>query len=99
MRQNAMRLSRIWRDRPMSPLDTGVYWVERTARLGHALNMDTPAKNLPAYQIALLDVLAAMVVSITLLVIFVILALKTILNTLSALAKVFTNKGRKEKLQ
>lgn len=74
---NAQRLSKVWRDRPMTALDTAIYWVERTMRLGHVQNTRTTAAQLPAYQIALLDVAATLVLAILaiMLVIFAILKL------------------------
>lgn len=51
----AKRLSAEFRDRPMSPLDTAVFWVEYVIRHG-GMNIRSPAMDLTWWQIALLDV-------------------------------------------
>lgn len=51
-------LSERFRDRPMSPLDTAIYWVEYVARHKGAHFMKTAAVGMPFYQYYLLDVIA-----------------------------------------
>lgn len=81
MRENAARLSRIWHDRPMPPLDTAIYWVERAARLGHVPNTGTMAKHLPLYQLALLDVAATILIILVTILAILYFILRLLLKT------------------
>ncbi|XP_052132382.1 UDP-glycosyltransferase UGT5-like [Frankliniella occidentalis] len=56
--QSATALSERFRDRPMSPLDTAVYWTEYVIRHKGAPHLRGAARNLTWYQEALLDVFA-----------------------------------------
>ncbi|XP_013149077.1 PREDICTED: UDP-glucuronosyltransferase 2B37-like [Papilio polytes] len=64
---NARRVSSIWRDRPADPLETAVYWTERVIRWGHHAPLHSPARDMPFYQVALLDVIATLAVAILIL--------------------------------
>ncbi|OWR50645.1 UDP-glycosyltransferase UGT46A1 [Danaus plexippus plexippus] len=61
-RETAQRLSKIWKDRESSPLDTAVFWTERVIRWGKAAPLHSTSRDLPFYQLALLDVAAAVIV-------------------------------------
>lgn len=80
----------------MSPLDTAVYWVERTARLGHVPDMGTPAKDLPGYQLALLDVAATIFLIMAIIVIFLLIVLKMLLGKFLIVINSFFIKKVKE---
>ncbi|XP_067012390.2 UDP-glycosyltransferase UGT5 [Anabrus simplex] len=56
--ENAKRISAAFRDRPMSPMETAVYWTEYVLRHRGARHMKTAAVDLPLYQYLLLDVMA-----------------------------------------
>lgn len=53
-RQNVERISKLYYDRPMSPQETAVFWVEYIIR--HRNVLHSPAINLSWYQVQLLDV-------------------------------------------
>ncbi|KAF7992649.1 hypothetical protein HCN44_004993 [Aphidius gifuensis] len=53
-RINAKKISNIFMDRPMSPKDTAVYWIEYIGRHGNSLK--SPATKLSWWQLYLLDV-------------------------------------------
>nr|ASX93997.1 UDP-glycosyltransferase UGT44A4 [Zygaena filipendulae] len=55
---HAKLVSKLWHDRPMSALDTAVYWTEYVARHQGAPNLQATSATLPLYQILQLDVLA-----------------------------------------
>ncbi|XP_063822363.1 UDP-glucosyltransferase 2-like [Ostrinia nubilalis] len=57
MRTQAKRLSEIWKDKPMDPMDRAVFYVEKTARY-KGLNMSTDARYLNRIQLAMLDIAA-----------------------------------------
>ncbi|KAJ4434829.1 hypothetical protein ANN_23400, partial [Periplaneta americana] len=56
--ENAKLLSRQFRDRPQSALETAVYWTEYVIRHRGAPHMRSAALDLPLYQYLLLDVIA-----------------------------------------
>ncbi|XP_065219038.1 UDP-glycosyltransferase UGT5-like isoform X40 [Planococcus citri] len=60
-KENAKLLSDRYRDRPMSPLDTAVYWTEYVIRHKGAPHLRTAAADMPWYQYLLLDVIAFIV--------------------------------------
>ncbi|XP_050668700.1 UDP-glycosyltransferase UGT5-like [Leptidea sinapis] len=64
MRVQARMVSEIWRDRENPPLDTAVYWVERVIRWGPSAKLHSDARDMPFYQLVLLDVIAAYLVLI-----------------------------------
>lgn len=49
-------MAAIFHDRPMSALDTAVYWVEYVIKHGGAQHLRSPAVELSWYQYRLLDV-------------------------------------------
>ncbi|KDR22771.1 UDP-glucuronosyltransferase 2C1, partial [Zootermopsis nevadensis] len=73
-RENAQRLSRIYRDQPLTPLDQAVFWTEYVIRHKGAPHMRSAALDLTWYQYFLLDVIAvlALVVGIFAFVIFLV---------------------------
>ncbi|XP_054895220.1 UDP-glucuronosyltransferase 2A2-like isoform X2 [Poeciliopsis prolifica] len=70
-KENMMRLSRIHHDRPMSPRDEAVFWIEFTMRNKGAKHLRVQAHELTWYQYQSLDVLAFLLV-IDLLLIFIL---------------------------
>lgn len=59
-RNNMKRVSRLFKDRPMSAVDTAIYWVEYVARNGNVLQ--SPAVHLSWWQLRLLDVYGFIIV-------------------------------------
>lgn len=59
----ARKASFEFRDRPIPPLDEGVYWIEYLLRHGPD-SLKTAATNLTWYQYLLLDVILAIIISI-----------------------------------
>lgn len=68
--ENAKRMSTIFHDRPMSALDTAVYWVEYVIRHKGAHHLRSEAVKLTWYQYLLLDVILFFIV-ISLLLIYI----------------------------
>lgn len=58
MQQHAKSFSRVWHDRPMSPMETAVYWTEYVARYNGAPNLLATSVNKAWYQQLQLDVLS-----------------------------------------
>jgi glucuronosyltransferase len=74
-RENAQRLSRIYRDQPLTPLQQAVYWTEYVIRHKGAPHMRSAVLDLAWYQYFLLDVIAvlALAVGSVVLIVFIIL--------------------------
>ncbi|XP_027848325.2 UDP-glycosyltransferase UGT5 isoform X3 [Aphis gossypii] len=70
-RQKAKELSEAFRDRPMSPLETAVYWTEYVIRHKGAPLLRSAAVGMPWYQYYLIDVLVVILLTVT--TIFVLL--------------------------
>lgn len=49
-KRNARRVSKAYRDRPMTPLQTAIYWIEYVLRHEGAYHLRSPARNMPWYQ-------------------------------------------------
>lgn len=63
-RDNIRRLSGLLKDRPMSPMDTAIFWIEYVIRNRGAAHLRSEAFNLPWYSYFCLDV-ALFIVSVT----------------------------------
>jgi len=59
-RENVQRLSRIYRDQPLTPLQQAVYWTEYVIRHKGAPHLRSAALDLAWYQYFLLDVIAVL---------------------------------------
>ncbi|XP_033217779.1 UDP-glucuronosyltransferase 2B31-like [Belonocnema kinseyi] len=80
-REAAKYESRLFRDRPMTAMETATFWIEYVLRNGDK-TLKSPALELKWWQVQLLDVYA-LLLSITLLVIYVIkIILKIVLRNL-----------------
>lgn len=53
-----LKLRDVFLDRPMPPLDTGIYWIEYVLRHKGAPHLRSPALDLSVVQYLLLDVVA-----------------------------------------
>ncbi|XP_043467685.1 UDP-glycosyltransferase UGT5-like [Leptopilina heterotoma] len=93
MRNNIEKLSKLYKDRPMTPQETVAFWVEYVLRHGPVLR--SPAVNLSWWQVELLDVYG-FILLVLLLALFVILLLIRIL-----IKSIFSsnNKSNSEKLR
>ncbi|XP_051799941.1 UDP glucuronosyltransferase 5 family, polypeptide G1 isoform X1 [Acanthochromis polyacanthus] len=63
-RENIRRLSKLHRDKPMSPMDTAIFWIEYVIRNKGAAHLKSAGSNLPWYSYFCLDV-AAFIVAMT----------------------------------
>ncbi|XP_063241503.1 UDP-glucosyltransferase 2-like [Bacillus rossius redtenbacheri] len=54
--ESARRVSAVFRDRPLPPMDTAVYWVEYVARHRGAPHLRSAAAGMPLHRYLLLDV-------------------------------------------
>ncbi|KAJ9601563.1 hypothetical protein L9F63_000306, partial [Diploptera punctata] len=73
-RENAKRLSRIYKDQPLTPLQQAVFWTEYIIRHKGAPHMRSAALDLTWYQYFLLDVIAVLILaSLTILIILFVI--------------------------
>ncbi|XP_076586984.1 UDP-glucuronosyltransferase 2A2-like [Chaetodon auriga] len=75
-KENAMLLSSIHHDRPLSPLDEAVFWIEYTMRNKGAKHLRVQAHELTWYQYHSLDVLVLLLAIILFLILLFIKACK-----------------------
>jgi glucuronosyltransferase len=57
-RENAQRLSRIFKDQPQKPLDAAIYWTEYVIRHRGAVHLRSGAADLNAFVYYSLDVIS-----------------------------------------
>ncbi|KAI1900170.1 hypothetical protein AGOR_G00047250 [Albula goreensis] len=67
-KENAMRLSRIYHDRPMAPRDEAMFWIEFVMRNKGAKHLRVQAHNLTWYQYHCLDVFATLAAIVALII-------------------------------
>jgi glucuronosyltransferase len=79
-RENAQRLSRIYRDQPLTPLEQAVFWTEYVIRHQGAPHMRSAVLDLTWYQYFLLDVIAVLVVVLGFALFIIVLMLRTLLR-------------------
>ncbi|XP_063972366.1 UDP-glucosyltransferase 2-like [Diachasmimorpha longicaudata] len=91
-RENIAKISDLFWDRPMSPLDKAIYWVEYAARHGPVLK--SPATELSWWQVHLLDVYG-FVLGCALTIIYTIIKLIALLSR--ALRSRNVSKAKKNK--
>ncbi|XP_046661745.1 UDP-glucosyltransferase 2-like isoform X2 [Homalodisca vitripennis] len=88
-KDNMRRLSQQFRDRPMTPLQTAVYWTEYVIRHQGAPHLRPASVNMPLYQYLLLDVIFVL----TALLAFVLLAFYWLIRlTFYSIKLVISNK-------
>ncbi|PNF23046.1 UDP-glucuronosyltransferase 2B30 [Cryptotermes secundus] len=79
-RENAQRLSRIYRDQPLTPLEQAVFWTEHVIRHKGAPHMRSAALDLTWYQYFLLDVIAVLTLAVGSVLLIVFLLLRALLT-------------------
>ncbi|XP_076274446.1 UDP-glycosyltransferase UGT5-like [Rhynchophorus ferrugineus] len=87
--EKAKELSRRFKDRPLSPMDTAIYWIEHVARNKGGNHMRSTAIDLPFYQYFLLDVIAFLFIGA---LIYVYISFKVIKATLELINRKSVNK-------
>jgi glucuronosyltransferase len=79
-RENAQRVSRIYRDQPLTPLEQAVFWTEYVIRHKGAPHMRSAALDLTWYQYFLLDVIAFLALAVGSIVFVTFLILRAVLR-------------------
>ncbi|KAK1126084.1 hypothetical protein K0M31_004725 [Melipona bicolor] len=85
-RENAKKLSKAYRDRPSTPLETAVWWTEYLGRGNSLPYVKSEAASMPWYQRNLIDVMLALA----------LLALLSIYVSFRALKYILTRRKKKQ---
>ncbi|XP_066994908.2 UDP-glycosyltransferase UGT5 [Anabrus simplex] len=96
-RENAKRLSRIYRDQPESPMERAVYWVEYIHRHRGAPHLRSAALDLAWYQYFLLDVMAVILAVVISVVLFIYVVIKTVIRMLKSMLAKPSRQTKKKK--
>jgi glucuronosyltransferase len=79
-RENAQRLSRIYQDQPLTPLEQAVYWTEYVIRHKGAPHLRSAVLDLAWYQYFLLDVIVVLALAVGSVVLIVFMILRLVLR-------------------
>ncbi|KAJ9601561.1 hypothetical protein L9F63_000304, partial [Diploptera punctata] len=80
-RENAQRLSKIFRDQPLTPLEQAVFWTEYVIRHKGAPHMRSASLDLIWYQYFLLDVIGVLVAAVAIFFLIMFLIIRAIFRT------------------
>lgn len=99
-KEEALKRSAIFRDRPMKPVDEAMYWIEYVLRYGKVLQ--PAAAHMPYYQLYLLDVIGFLAVS-AILVVYVLSylirkSLRVVISKISSKTNTKTSKSNIQRL-
>jgi glucuronosyltransferase len=95
-RENIQRLSRIYRDQPLTPLEQAVFWTEYVIRHKGAPHMRSAVLDLTWYQYFLLDVIAVLALSAVCVLSVVYLILRALIRRMSYIKPRITMHGPKK---
>jgi glucuronosyltransferase len=93
-RENVQRLSRIFKDQPLTPLEQAVYWTEYVIRHKGAPHLRSAVLDLAWYQYFLLDVIAVLAIAVGSVVLIIIMMLRLVLRKVWGVKK--NDKERKK---
>lgn len=95
--ENAKRGSALMQDRPLSPIDTALYWIEYVLRHKGAPHLKSAAQDLAWYQLYLLDVLGFILIVSSLFIFISFHSAKFIVKRISKLFCKKKSQASKEK--
>lgn len=95
-RENAQRLSKAYRDRPATPLETAVWWTEYIARGNGSPFLRSEGADIPWYQHHLIDVALVLIIVFAALIYIIFRLIKLLLSLLRAVKGALGN-GAREK--
>ncbi|KAJ9601567.1 hypothetical protein L9F63_000310 [Diploptera punctata] len=90
-RENMQKLSRIFRDQPLPPLEQAVFWTEYVIRHKGAPHMRSAALDLTWYQYYLLDVISLLVLTVIFIITVIVIICKRLLHFLITVHRVKTS--------
>ena len=92
MKESVKKLSMLWNDRPMSAMDSALYWVDHVAKYG-GKHLQPTSKDLPLYRYFLLDVIALLIIVV---LVFVYVVRKICCCSGKILRRVFSGKKKND---
>jgi glucuronosyltransferase len=92
-----MRVQRAFKDQPLSPLDTAIYWTEYVIRHGGARHMRSAAVDLAWYQYLLLDVIAVLCLVVVAILIIIYMIVKKLFSLCRRVGRVQDTKPKPKK--
>ncbi|XP_049811956.1 UDP-glycosyltransferase UGT5-like [Schistocerca nitens] len=98
-KERAMKLSRAFKDTPMTPLDTAVFWSEYVIRHNGAPYLRSAAVDLPRYQYLLLDVTALLLLGTVLSLVILVFCTRIVRHSFQKPQTESKTKGKKKKDQ
>ncbi|XP_029175562.1 UDP-glucuronosyltransferase 2B20-like isoform X1 [Nylanderia fulva] len=96
-RENAQRLSKAYRDRPATPLETAVWWTEYIARGNGIPYLRSEGADLPWYQLHLIDVALVLIIGFAAFIYIFFRLIKLLLSLLKGTAGSQAGKTSKRK--
>ncbi|XP_065219662.1 uncharacterized protein LOC135845126 [Planococcus citri] len=96
---NMKKLSKIYKDRPMSAMDTAIYWIEYVIRHKGARHLRSAAVDLPLYQYLLLDVIVFLITVIFGATFFILYLLKKLWLFFHSKPAVIVGDSKKKKIK
>lgn len=63
-KENAIKLSKIFHDQPIKPLDKAIYWIEYVIRHNGAHHLKTAGNKLNWFQFLSIDVILVLIITI-----------------------------------
>lgn len=81
-KRNCESAAKIFRDRPIKPLDEAVYWTEYVLRYNGAPQLRTKGSQLPWYQYYLIDVALVLLTASAIVLIIIYSLLMIVINLL-----------------
>ncbi|XP_050443855.1 UDP-glycosyltransferase UGT5-like isoform X2 [Adelges cooleyi] len=90
-KQKATKLSEVFRDRPMSPMETAMYWTEYVIRHKGAPHLRSPAVGMPWYQYYMIDIISMLLICVFAILLSLHYFISTILSLLRPSKKLKIN--------
>jgi len=83
-KENAIKLSKIFHDQPIKPLDKAVYWIEYVIRHNGAHHLKTAGNKLNWFQFLSIDVILVLIITIFFFLLFSFYVIKYIYKLVTA---------------
>jgi hypothetical protein len=90
-RDNVQQRSRIMRDQPSTPVDSGIYWIEHVIRHKGAPHLRSTSLDLKWYHREMIDIITILVTIVTVFLIIFFLLLKKMFTKCDNISKKIKN--------
>ncbi|XP_050427538.1 UDP-glycosyltransferase UGT5-like [Adelges cooleyi] len=89
--QKVKMVSEVFRDRPISPMETAIYWTEYVIRHKGAPHLQSAAVGMPWYQYYMIDIISTLLICIVAIILLLRYFISKILSLLRPSKKLKTN--------